>query len=52
MNSVEDAGWINDKVVITKFLVKMGLTTDFREQVYEVGVNWIPATFEAKSPTK
>ena len=50
MNSGEAVGWLKGKDVMGEFLVKMGSTADFKEQLYEVVLDWVPVTFEVDLP--
>lgn len=50
LNSGEAVCWLKDKDVMLEFLSKMGSTADFKEQSYEVVMDWVPVTFEAESP--
>ena len=51
LNSVEVAGWLKNKDMMSEFLSKMGSTADFKEQVYEVVMDWVPVMFEVDLPT-
>jgi hypothetical protein len=46
LNSVEAVVWLKNKDMMSEFLSKMGSTADFKEQVYEVVMDWVPVTFE------
>ena len=50
LNSGEAAEWLKDKGMMSEFLSKMGSTADFKEQLYEVVMDWVPATFETELP--
>ncbi|KAF8800489.1 hypothetical protein BYT27DRAFT_7200088 [Phlegmacium glaucopus] len=46
MNSEEAAEWVKDGEVMKAFIAKMGSTTDYKAQTYEVVVDWVPTTFD------
>ncbi|KAF8805088.1 hypothetical protein BYT27DRAFT_7105687, partial [Phlegmacium glaucopus] len=46
MNSEEAAEWVKDGDVMKAFIAKMGSTADYRAQMYEVVVDWVPTTFD------
>lgn len=46
LNLEEVAGWLREKETMVDFLLKMGSTADFKDQTYEVVVDWILISFE------
>ena len=51
LNSVEAVVWLKNKDMMSEFLSKMGSTADFKDQVYEVVMDWVPVTFEVDLPS-
>ena len=50
LNTEEAATWLKVKATMSDFLSNMGFTTDFREQMYEVVMDWIPVMLEVDQP--
>ena len=48
MTTVEAANWLKEKINMTDFLANMGSTTDYKEQTFEVVIDWVWASFEVK----
>ena len=46
MDMEEAAEWLKGSDVIKAFIVKMGSMTDYRAQMYEVVVDWVPTTLD------
>ena len=49
MNSGEAAEWLRNRQVMAAFIAKMGEMVNFKEQTYEVVVDWVPVSFEVDS---
>ena len=50
MNTGETAEWLRNREVMAAFLAKMGVMVNFKEQTYEVVVDWVPVSFEVDDP--
>ena len=50
LNTEEVAAWLKVKATMLDFLSNMGSTTDFREQMYKVVMDWIPVMLEVDQP--
>ena len=48
MNSVEAADWIKEKTNMLNFLKNMGSTADYKEQTFDVVIDWTLASFEVE----
>ena len=48
LNSLEAAVWLKKKTNMSDFMTRMGSTADYKEQTFEVVVNWIPVSFEVE----
>ena len=46
LNSTQSAGWLKEKETMANFLSNMGSTTDFKDQTYEVVMDWVLVTLE------
>ena len=46
MDSEEVAEWLKGGDVMKAFIAKMGSTADYRAQMYEVVVDWVPTTLD------
>ena len=46
LNSEEVAEWLRGRSTMLDFLMKMGSMADFKEQTYEVVIDWIPTSLE------
>ena len=48
MNSFQAADWLKGKDTMANFLLNMGSTTDYKEQTYEVVMDWVPVSLEVE----
>ena len=48
LNSVEAADWIKNKTNMTNFLKNMGSTANYKEQMFDIVIDWTPVTFEVE----
>ena len=51
MNTTEAATWLKEKTTMSDFLNNMGSTMDFKDQMYDVVVNWIPVSIKTEQPS-
>ena len=45
-NSREATTWIRGKSIMSDFIANMGSTTDYKEQTFEVVMDWVPVTLD------
>ena len=50
MNTVGMATWLREKTTMSDFLNNMGSMTDYKEQMYNVVIDWTPVSFEINQP--
>ena len=48
MTTVEAATWLKEKPIMTAFLAKMGSMTNYKEQTFEVVIDWVPTSFNVE----
>ena len=48
LNSSQAVDWLKGKDTMANFLSNMGLTTDYKEQMYEVVMDWVPVSLKVK----
>ena len=50
MNTVGTATWLREKTNMSDFLKNMGSTMDYKEQMYDMVIDWTPVSFEINQP--
>ena len=49
LNLLEAPEWLKKKTNMANFLLNMGSTADFKEQTFDIVVDWTPVSFEIES---